>query len=86
MNIIDKISMKGSDKEKIAEETIDSPELVPQLLDGLNNSKGSIRLGCEKTLRLISEKQPELLYPYFVAFTKMLDSENNFLKWGAIIT
>ena len=86
MNIIDKISKKGSDKEKLAKEVIKSPELIPQLLAGLNNTKGSTRLGCEKILRLISEQQPELIYPYFDTFAKLLDSENNILKWGAIIT
>lgn len=86
MNIIDKISRKGSEKEKIAREVMGSPELIPQLLQGLNNSKGSIRFGCEKILRRIGEKQPELIYPHFDAFVKMLDSENNILKWGAIIT
>jgi len=86
MNIIDKISKKGSDKEKIAKEVIKSPEFISQLLEGLNNSKGSIRLGCEKILRLISEQQPELIYPHFNIFAKLLDSENNILKWGAIIT
>ena len=35
---------------------------------------------------LISEKQPELIYPHFGTFAKLLDSENNILKWGAIIT
>ena len=86
MNIIDKISKKGSNKEKLAKEVIKSPELIPQLLEGLNNRKGSIRLGCEKILRLISEQQPKLIYPHFNTFAKMLDSENSILKWGAIIT
>lgn len=86
MNIIEEISKKGSDKEKITKEVIKSPELIPQLFEGLNNSRGSIRLGCEKIIRLISEQQPELIYPYFDIFTKLLDSENNILKWGAIIT
>jgi len=27
-----------------------------------------------------------LIYPYFNFLVKLLDSENNFLKWGAIIT
>lgn len=86
MNIVDEISKQGSDKEKLAKEVIESPELIPQLLEGLNNPKGTIRLGCEKTLRLISEQQPKLIYPHFDTFAKMLDSENNILKWGAIMT
>jgi len=86
MNIIEKISKKGSDKEQIAKEVIRSPEYLPQLFEGLTHEKGSIKFGCEKVLRLISEQQPELIYPYFDIFVKMLDSDNNILKWGAIVT
>ena len=67
-------------------ELIGTPDSIPQLLEGLNYKKGSIKLGCEKLLRLISERQPELIYPYFETFEKMLDSDNNLFKWGAIIT
>jgi hypothetical protein len=86
MDIIERISINGSDKEQIVKEAIKSPECIPKLLEGLHHEKGSVKLGCEKILRLISEKQPELIYPYFDTFVKMLDSENNILKWGAIIT
>jgi len=82
MNIIDKISKKGSDKEKIAKEVIKSPEFISQLLEGLNNSKGSIRLGCEKILRLISEQQPELIFKkYFASITdKTMITASNTIK------
>jgi len=42
------------------------------------------RLGCEKALRIISEKAPQLLYPCYDFFAEMLDDENSFLRWGAI--
>ena len=37
-------------------------------------------------LRLIGEKDPAILYPQFDFFAQLLDSDNNFLKWGAIHT
>jgi len=40
--------------------------------------------GCDKILRLISEKAPTLLYAQFGFFANNLDSDNNFFKWGAI--
>ena len=86
ISVIQKISRKGSDKEKTAAEVIKNPEALPYLFEGIDSDKAAIRYGCEKILRLISEKRPELLYPHFDFFVKMLDSENNFLKWGAIIT
>jgi hypothetical protein len=84
--VIQKIARKGSDKEKIAAEVIKNPEALLSLFEGINSDKAAIRYGCEKTLRFISEKRPELLYPHFDFFVKLLDSKNNFLKWGAIIT
>ena len=85
-NVILQISKKGSDKEKIARRVIKNPDLVPELLDGLNADRARVKYGCEKVLRIIGEKKPEVLYPHFNLFVKLLDSDNNFLKWGAIIT
>jgi hypothetical protein len=86
MNIIEKIYENGSNKKQIVKEVIKSPECIPQLFAGLNHDKGNIKLGCEKILRLVSEQKPEIIYPYFDTFVKLLDSENNILKWGVIIT
>jgi hypothetical protein len=85
MTMIERISEKGSNKEQIAEEVIRSPEFIPHLFEGLGYEKGSIKFGCEKILRLISELNPRLIYPYFDNFVELLDSSNNFIKWGAII-
>jgi hypothetical protein len=86
ISVIQKIARKGSDKEKIAAEVIKNPEALLSLFEGIDSDKVAVRYGCEKILRFISEKKPELVYPHFDFFVKMLDSENNFLKWGAIIT
>jgi hypothetical protein len=86
ISVLQKIARKDSDKEKIAAEVIKNPEALTSLFEGLNSDKAAVRYGCEKTFRFISEKRPELLYPHFDFFVKMLDSGNNFLKWGAIIT
>lgn len=85
MDFIEKIAQKGSDKEAIAREMIGSPEYIPPLVEGLHHEKGRIKFGCEKVLRLISERQPGLIYPYFDTFVQLLDFDNRILKWGAII-
>lgn len=84
--IVQQISQKGSDKEKVAEQVIKNPGLLPEVFAGLEADKARIKYGCEKILRLISEKNPGVIYPYFDFFTEMLNSENNFLKWGTIHT
>jgi hypothetical protein len=86
MNVIEKLSVKNFDKVKFANEIIQHPDIIPQLLEEINNQKGSIKFRCEKILRIVSEQKPEIIYPYFEFFIKFLDSQNKFIKWGAIIT
>lgn len=85
-NILEQIEQKGSDKEKIAADVIENPGLIPELLAGMKAQKGNIKFGCEKVLRLVSQQKPGLIYPFFDIFVTLLDSENNFLKWGGIKT
>ena len=86
MNIAQKLSKKGADVSKIAAQAIENPESINDLIEGLTAPKGSLRFGFEKVLRLISEQRPDLVYPFFDTYVKLLDSENSFLKWGAILT
>jgi hypothetical protein len=54
------ISKKGSDRAKIAEKIIKKPMFLLEFFDGLHNEKASIKYGCEKVLRIISEKKPNV--------------------------
>jgi len=83
--IIEQIKSK-KDIDEIVNQVIKNPKLIEVLTSTIDSEKGSIKFGCEKIVRLVSEKKPELVYPYFDFLVKLLDSENNFLKWGAIIT
>ena len=67
-------------------QVIKNPKLIEVLIYAIDSEKGSIKFGCEKIVRLVSEKKPGLVYSYFDFLVQLLDSENNFLKWGAIIT
>ena len=83
-NLLDQIAQKGSDKESIANEIADDPANIEECIGGLNSKKASVRYGCGKVLRIISEKHPEALYPHIDTFIKLLDSENNIMKWEGI--
>lgn len=78
------IAEKESNKEEIAGRVIENPKFLEEIFEGLNADKANIKYGCEKVLRLISEKNPAVLYPWFDFYAELLDSDNNFLKWGAI--
>ena len=56
----------------------------PLLFEIIRTDPGVIKYHCEKILRLCSEKNPALIYPFFNDVAEMLTSSNNFIKWGAI--
>jgi len=82
--LLQKIAHKNSEKNKIAKKVIKNSELLPELFAGLQAREARIKYGSNKVLMIISEKNPTVLYPKLDFFINQLDSENNFLKWGAI--
>jgi hypothetical protein len=84
--LLKKIALKGSNPAKIADQVIQSPDLIQGVIEGLSAKQPSAKYGCEKVLRKIGERQPDLLYPYFDYFTTLLDCDNSFLRWGAILS
>ena len=62
-----------------------SPSPFPSFLPDCARKRLRSRYGCLKALRLLSEKQPAVLYPEFDRFVALLGSENTILKWGGII-
>ncbi|CAB5099307.1 hypothetical protein D3OALGB2SA_1722 [Olavius algarvensis associated proteobacterium Delta 3] len=85
-NLYKEIEKKNANKDQVVEIVLEQPDLIPELLAGLTEEKLSLKFGCEKILRLISEQNPELLYPYFDEIAALLDSDNKIMRWGAIIT
>jgi len=86
LNIIICQIKKKKDVNKISARVIKNPVIIKELVEQLKIEKSSLKFSYEKILRLISEKTPQLIYPYFDDYVKLLDSENNFLKWGAVLT
>jgi hypothetical protein len=85
-NILDQVAAKGADLSAIAEMLIQKSEQIPALIEALKTEKSSRKFAYEKALRMTSEKQPASIYPYFDFFCSLLDHDNSFLKWGAIMT
>ena len=83
-DLLQEISRKETDKNEIVDRIIRSPELISEIIEGLSVDKARIKYGCAKILRLLSEKNPEILYPRFDFFVELLDSDNSFIKWDAI--
>ena len=86
VNILEQLGKKGADIPAFVERVIKKPKEIAELVEALKVEKRAVKYNYEKVLRLASERRPELIYPYFEVFVDLLDSDNNFLKWGAIIT
>lgn len=69
-----------------AAQAIKDSTLIPMLLDIIETDKTAVKFTCEKIIREISETEPKALFPYFERMEKLLDSENNFIKWGFILS
>ena len=84
--ILKQAATKGADIAAVADLAIQDPACVAELVHALTTEEGTARYAYEKVLRSISDHRPELLYPYFDVFAGLLDCDNSFLKWGAIMT
>ena len=85
-NLLSKLGAKGADIQGIVNGLVKKSRQIPDLVEALQAEKSSKKYAYEKALRLLSEKNPEWIYPYFDVFVSMLDNDNSFLKWGAIMT
>ena len=83
--LLQQIGQKEIDKGQIAEGIIGEPGLLADVLEGMSAPKASVKFGCSKVLRIISQKKPEVLYPSFDFFVNLLNSDNTFLKCDAIL-
>jgi len=80
------IGKAASDPEQVARKAMQAPDLLQDILAGLQSEEARKRFGCAKALRLIAEQRPELLYPHFDFFVCLLDHPNKILQWeGALI-
>jgi hypothetical protein len=59
---------------------------VSQLLAGLESTEKRTKLAASKALRDLSRERPAAVYPHFERFARLLDDQNNVLKWNAILT
>jgi len=83
-DILEELGKKETEAADIAYRVVKNPDLLPELLDGISSAKARIRFASAKILRMISEKNPEILYPSMDFFVNLLDSENNILRWNAM--
>ena len=79
-----RLARKGTNPERMADMALQQRALLPALLEGLDAAEAPVKFGCAKVLRLISAKEPAMLYPHVDLFIALLQSENAFVQWDAI--
>ena len=82
--ILDEIEQKQDLSIKVAEKVINNPQLLPIILDGVSSKTSRVKFRSAKILKIISIKDPELLYPQFDFFVKLLDTKNKIIVWNAL--
>ena len=83
-SILDKLEERETKVEELAEEAIKNKELLHELFNGVSSANPRIKFGSAKILRIISERNPKMLYPSMEFFVNLLDGGNNILKWNAM--
>jgi hypothetical protein len=79
------LAAKKIDADKIVELVSADPKLIESVLQGLSNKAPRVKFGCSKSLLLLSEKYPELLYTKIEGIFGLLDCPNQILKWNGTV-
>lgn len=75
---------KRLDIKRLAHEVLENEHLLNELLAGIKSKENTLRSNSFKTLLLISEEEPEFLYPKWDYFQEMLMSPNSYHKYVSI--
>lgn len=78
------LDKKDANIRALAANALKDEELFNELMVTILSKDNTIRQNSFKTLQIISEENPEFLYPQWDKFTLMLRSKNNFHKYIAI--
>jgi hypothetical protein len=83
--LLDALAAPGLEVARVAERVKHKPELVEAVIAGVGSDKARVKFGAGKVLRVLSEQAPELVYPHFDFFVRLLAHENSILKWNATL-
>lgn len=76
---------KGNDGAQEAVKFIQEDRvLLLKTMDYLKHPKSKVRYAAAKTLLLLSEQIPEMIYPHFDFYCQMMNNKNQILTWIGI--
>ncbi|MBP1918373.1 hypothetical protein [Youngiibacter multivorans] len=83
---LDEKKVKDLTEDELLKLISGDPAALSDMVGIMVNGKGAVRFKCDKALRRLAEKEPDLAYAYFDEIASLLVSDNSFLRWGAILT
>jgi hypothetical protein len=77
---MENLNKKDFEPESLVDISIKDPKILNQLIQNLEVKDDTLRYNSHKVLLIISQDAPEVLYPQWDFFAKLLKSKNNFHK------
>lgn len=74
----------SSDPDKFIAEAEKNMEFLDILFETVRTGKSTIRYSCSKTIRRLSQRNPDLIYPYFSSIADWLHIPNSFIRCDSI--
>lgn len=84
--IIKLLEERGNDAaDDAAAIAVNANDIIPELISMTDSDITKVRYGAAKTLTIISEKAPELLYSHVDGILNLLKTDKTIIKWNAIM-
>ncbi|MGD8534221.1 MAG: hypothetical protein PVF66_00125 [Candidatus Aminicenantes bacterium] len=75
---------KNMNVESMARKALKEEGVLSNLIDNLTTKNETVRYNCSKTLNLLCEEHPEVLYPKWDFFVELLNSDHTYWKLSVI--
>jgi hypothetical protein len=82
--MLGELNRKKDNSQSLARRIIKNPNQLSVVFNGISSGNPRIKFRSAKVPRIISEKNPKLLYPKIGFFINLLGNENNIIKWNAM--
>ncbi len=84
MSLVSSLQKKNADVESIADKAMRDEKVLSEVMVGVSSDKARVKYGSAKVLRIIGERNPQVLYSKWDLFADMLNSTNTFLKCDGV--
>jgi len=84
--MLGELNRKQDNSESLARMIVKNPNRLSVVFNGISSENPRIKFRSAKVLRILSEKNPKLLYSKIDFFIDFLGSENDIIRWNAMDT